>query len=93
MITRLRAGHSFATHEYLMKNDGPQATPLCNYCNDAVLTVKHMALNCPTLLRERQRLSIFWESNNVSLMELLRDRASLKDVISMLRRIRVHDKT
>ena len=75
-----------------MKNDGPQVAPLCNYCNDAVLTVKHMLLNCPALLREMQRLSIFRKSNNVSVMELLGDGAPLKDVIAMLRRIGVYDR-
>uniref|UniRef100_A0A8D8YDS6 RNase H type-1 domain-containing protein n=1 Tax=Cacopsylla melanoneura TaxID=428564 RepID=A0A8D8YDS6_9HEMI len=41
-ITRLRIGHTNATHVYLMKR---QEAPICNVCNCRV-TVKHLLENC-----------------------------------------------
>jgi len=44
-INRLKIGHSRLTHSYLLSGDDQ---PTCTKC-DAVLTVKHILLDCPEL--------------------------------------------
>ena len=45
IINRLKIGHSRSTHSYLLSGDDQ---PTCTKC-DAVLTVKHILLDCPEL--------------------------------------------
>ena len=51
VLARLRIGHTLATHQYLVENRPPP------YCGDCVvpLTVKHILLECPSLVEERTR--------------------------------------
>ena len=44
IIHRLRIGHTFLTHGYLLKRDTP---PQCSACQTQ-LTVEHVLLHCPT---------------------------------------------
>ena len=45
IINRLKIGYSRLTHSYLLSGDDQ---PTCTKC-DAVLTVKHILLDCPAL--------------------------------------------
>lgn len=51
MFTRLRIGHTEATHNHLLLNTPP---PTCNTCNSP-LTVEHILNNCQALNIPRQR--------------------------------------
>ena len=51
VLCRLRIGHTYATHSYLLSG-GEQ--PLCNRCS-VPLTVAHVLLSCPLFERNRTR--------------------------------------
>ncbi|KAI8761429.1 pol protein [Biomphalaria glabrata] len=42
-ISRLRIGHTYITHSFVLKKEEP---PLCEYC-DSRLTVEHILVDCP----------------------------------------------
>jgi len=54
-VNRLRIGHTALTHGYLMDNTIAQGPPICELCQQAILTVKHILVECAYLedLRER----------------------------------------
>ena len=66
VLNRLRAGHSRLTHGYLMDSVRPQVPPICRYCSNAVLTVKHLILTFPNLDRERRKLTVFLSAKAVT---------------------------
>jgi len=47
IVNRLKIGHSCLTHSYLLSGE---YQPICTKC-DTVLTVKHVLLGCPELLK------------------------------------------
>ena len=51
VLTRLRIGHSYATHSFLLKGEEP---PMCIPC-DAPFTIKHVFLNCVNFENARNR--------------------------------------
>ena len=52
-LSRLRLGHSKATHSYLMTREPP---PLCDECGeDTPLTIKHVLVECPVHTNARRR--------------------------------------
>ena len=89
VITRLRTGHCRLTHGYLMSNDAPQVPPVCRFCNNAIVTVRHILLSCPYLDGERQRIRVN-ESGNVTAEKLQGDKAPVKEIVAMLRRIGIY---
>ena len=53
-LSRLRLGHSKATHSYLMNGEPP---PLCDWCgDDTPLTIKHVLVECPVHRNARRRI-------------------------------------
>ena len=42
----LRSGHSLLTHGYLMDDNEPDVSPICEGCPNAVLSIKHILLQC-----------------------------------------------
>ena len=51
VLTRLRIGHSYATHSYLLKGEGQ---PMCIPC-DTPFTIKHVLLYCVDFENARNR--------------------------------------
>ena len=51
VLTRLRIGHSYATHSYLLKGE---EQPMCIPC-DAPFTIKHALLYCVDFENKRNR--------------------------------------
>jgi len=43
VLHRIRVGHTYLTHAYLLKREAP---PECNHCN-CLLTVRHILVECP----------------------------------------------
>ena len=68
VLCRLRTGHTYATHGYLLRND---ARPQCPRCGSS-LTVKHVILDCPQLDAER-RVLFGLPSSQLSLTRVLGD--------------------
>ena len=55
VLTRLRIGHTLATHAFLFSLD--KTPPRCDTCNE-VITVKHILLHCRKYRRSRRRLAL-----------------------------------
>ena len=66
-LFRLRAGHIYDTHRYLLCGE---VRPRCQRCG-SYLSVKHILTVCPSYQRERQRF--FGRREGVSLLTLLGD--------------------
>lgn len=49
VLNRLRAGHTLLTHGYLMDNTVFDIAPVCELCNEASLSIKHVFLFCTTI--------------------------------------------
>ena len=61
VINRLRSGRTQLTHGYLMETIAPQVFPICQFCSNLILTVKHLVLTYPVLHVEKQGMNIFPE--------------------------------
>ena len=46
VLTRLRIGHTFLTHRYLLTSGAERQVPQCSNCNVGI-TVKHILVDCP----------------------------------------------
>ena len=90
VINRLRAGHCLATHRYLM--EGPDAPPVCEQCNNAVLTVKHMLLECPAYDEVRRRLEMEPSTAPGKLKSLIGDEMRVEKVIKFLKVVEIYGK-
>ena len=92
VISRLRLGHTFLTHSYLMNNDVPDTAPICELCNNAVMTVKHIMIQCVQLLNVKYNYLRLWRPGWVSNMrELLGWNVRASEVLSFLRSIAAYD--
>ena len=58
VLNRLRIGHSYVTHNYLLKNEDP---PFCYAC-DQNFTVKHILLECCDFLHIRNK---YYKANDL----------------------------
>ena len=67
ILCRLRIGHCYETHSYLLKGEDP---PECDKC-DLPLTVKHVLLDCPSLETARKQFFKLQSTDNLSLKLLL----------------------
>lgn len=73
-LARVRIGHSFLTHSFLISKDPP---PLCNKCQED-LTIQHIILDCPDLQNIRNTLLIpnnleeaLHEDNTIKILNFL----------------------
>lgn len=68
VLTRLRIGHTYITHQHILKNE---ESPICVPCQE-VCTVKHILINCHYLRQIRSKhyksdnLKDLFENNNPS---------------------------
>ena len=53
VLNRQHIGHSYLTHSFLLKKEEP---PICVACN-AVITVKHILIECANLVKVRKKYS------------------------------------
>ena len=82
IINRLRTEHCRLTHGYLMNRDTLEAPPVCEWCHNEFLNVKHLLLECSQLDRFKDGLQSF--RGVVNLKFLLGERANLRDRINFL---------
>ena len=92
IINRLRSGHTWITHEYLI-NDIVQAGPEpCPSCNNAVKSVKHFITECENLIIVRSEVFESEIGRNVfDLREVLTSASTLVNVLSFLRRVGLYE--
>ena len=89
ILNRLRTGHSLLTHGYLMDDSVPRIPPVCEYCNNSILTIKHILVQCPNLSRER--LTAFHGGRQISMQEILGEFSNLRQVIVFLDSLAISD--
>jgi len=88
VLNRVRIGHTYATHNYLMDSAVQHAVPpTCHYCNDALLTIKHIFTQCPAL--QTQRRTHFAPLSDWDLEKMLGNRADCYKALSYLRTIKI----
>ena len=92
IVNRLRAGHCLATHGYLMDNEQIDVPPICEGCNNAILTVKHMLVQCPAYQVQRGRMKVYQQGRVVALKDILGDKLDVADLMQFLREIQMSDK-
>ena len=83
VITRLRLGHTFLTHSFLLNND---PIPFCQTCG-VELSVEHILLFCSNFNHHRsklahvQSLTLFFRRNSsASIINFLHDSNLLTDI-------------
>lgn len=92
IINRLRAGHTWLTHSYLMNNH-PELPPECPLCQEGMLDVPHILLHCSELQQERRiYLNINEDQPPPTLMKLLGDEIKVERIINFLKAINAFDK-
>ena len=84
VLTRLRIGHTFLTHRYLLTSGADRQAPMCSTC-DVVLSVQHLLVDCPSFTNERRILNL----EGRSLKELLDDAAPIDGVFRFLKAIQI----
>ena len=64
VLHRLKRGHTRLIHGYLMENIAPYM-PICQYCNNAIVSVKYLLITCPAARNERMRGRLFRENKRI----------------------------
>lgn len=82
-LNRIKTGHTLITHGYLMDSDAPQIPPVCHFCNNSTLTIKHIFTQCTAL--EDTRLRIFNPMTSWSLKEMIGPKANICNILRFLR--------
>jgi len=84
VMNRLRSGHCRATHGYLMDNSVQPAAPICEVCEDATLTVKHVLIDCPALRAQRGAAGLFIGRPLLTMANLLGEDVCPKRLLQFL---------
>ena len=82
VLTRLRIGHTWLTHSYLLRQE---AQPRCDFCNN-ILTVEHILVACADLAAVRSR---FYSTGS---MKELFERVEPGRIINFLKAINIFHK-
>ena len=72
------------SHGYLMDKDSPDMASVCGKCYDAILTVKHVVLECPIVRHERAVLG-----DNPTLEKMLIG-DDVKNVMQFLKAVNIY---
>ena len=89
ILNRLWTGHSLLTHGYLMEDSVSRIPPVYEYCNNCVLTIKHILVQRPSLSRER--LTAFHGQRQISMQEILGKFSNLRQVIPFLNTLAISE--
>ena len=82
ILNRLRSGHCRLTHSHLMEaNNIENIIPLCPFCSNHLISVKHILLFCETL-SERRRTA--FSGNNLILREVLGDDCHVQELFNFI---------
>jgi len=86
VLNRLRAGHCYATHSHLMDRTVAPMAPICEICNDAILTVEHVLLRCPRLNAQRAAVQLRVD-DNTTIQQVIGEEAPINNVLQFIRNI------
>ena len=88
----VRMGHSLLTHGYLMNDDVPDVAPHCELCNSAILTIKHVMLECEQLSHTRRDCLKMCRRNRApNMRDLLGKNMKFFEVICFLKNIEAYN--
>ena len=82
ILTRLRIGHTYITHKYLMAGGAERQVPRCSACH-AELSVAHILVQCPCYSNQRRANLLA----NKPLVEILDENAPVEQIIKFLKDI------
>ena len=82
VLTRLRIGHTYLTHKFLLTSGGDRQAPVCSTCN-VNLSVKHLLVECPSFANERRDFNLV----DFSLKGLLDDSAPVERLFNFLKAV------
>ena len=82
-ITRLRIGHSIATHQHLLNKSSP---PICDKCS-LPITVEHILLSCMKFENERRKCNI----QDKSLKDILNNSTECAKVLQFLNSVKLQN--
>ena len=85
LVNRLRMGHTYITHEYLMDREAGGVRPICPYCQDAQLTVKHILVMCDALAAQRRSSFTNYNKQSADFRKVLGEKANVNKVINFLK--------
>ena len=80
VLTRLRIGHSYLTHKYLMAGGEERQVPLCSTCR-VELTIKHVLVQCPFYELERRDNLL----SDMTLLDILGENAPVERLVKFLK--------
>lgn len=86
-INRLRLEHTAVTHGYLTNPDDLGQRPVCGWCGDAIITVKHVLLHCPALENVRQRILRPEVRGDMNMRSVIGEKGPIRTVIKFLKEI------
>ena len=84
VLTRLRLGHTFLTHRYLLASGAERQAPQCSTCNVGI-TVQHLLVECPRYFNQKRK----FDFNNKSLVEILGEDSPIENVFKFLKEIKL----
>ena len=74
ILNRLRLGHTHITQSYLFEGEVEGPPPVCGWCNQAVVSVKHILIECGGIQRTRASiLAAKMGLTNVTMKKVLGD--------------------
>lgn len=89
VINRIRIGHTRITHRYLMDEDEMGQRPVCGWCDQAILTIQHILIECPALTDVRTRYLVPYVKRELNMESLLCDGGPCDHVLTYLKEINV----
>ena len=93
ILSRLRMGHTNMTHIYRFNSHNAEQAPICSWCGNAVLGVKHILLTCPRL--EGHRRVFFGNGRgvaNITWQTVPGETCNAANLIGYLKTLGMHDK-
>lgn len=88
-LNRLRLEHTAITHGYLTNPDDLGQRPICGWCEDAIITVKHILMECPALEEKRRNILKPEVKGEMTMKNILGEKGPLKTVIIFLKEINI----
>ena len=81
VINKLRSGHSLQTHGYLMDDNEPDVSPICEGCPNAVLSIKYILLQCLAYHASRRKMKAWDNRRNVALSEIVEEKKEKTTIV------------
>ena len=90
VINRTRIGHTRATHGYIFETEViNSAMPVCHYCNNHLLSIRHVLLECTVLENKRNVLfGSLLRGTDLDIARLIGEEGEVRKVLRFLKEIR-----